>query len=82
MKADRIRMHTDCSVDGCTAPHNAKGFCGAHYRNFRRHGTPIGRYTRRLPAKHIASLRALVHLDPAGPTAEQVERWELQEAAS
>lgn len=28
-----------CSVDGCTRPHKAYGWCGTHYMQWRRHGT-------------------------------------------
>jgi hypothetical protein len=71
-----------CKLEDCGQPHNAKGYCGAHYRNWKRSGDPLGRWSRKIPAQRLASLRALVGLDPDGPTAEQLERWELQEGAS
>lgn len=30
-----------CSVDGCAEPHEAKGYCHAHYMRWRRHGDPL-----------------------------------------
>lgn len=30
-----------CSIEGCTAPHVAQGFCEAHYRANRSHGDPV-----------------------------------------
>lgn len=36
MKATRT-----CSVADCDSPHAARGMCDTHYRNLRRHGTPI-----------------------------------------
>lgn len=30
-----------CSVPGCKKPHIAKGYCGSHYANWRRHGFPV-----------------------------------------
>jgi hypothetical protein len=32
---------SDCAVDGCEQPHEAKGFCGKHYMRFKRHGDPL-----------------------------------------
>lgn len=29
-----------CSVEGCEAPHIARGYCQNHYRMFRKHGSP------------------------------------------
>lgn len=29
-----------CSVDGCSKLHKSRGYCGAHYENFRRTGNP------------------------------------------
>lgn len=31
-----------CSISGCGKPHNAKGYCGAHYWRLRKHGDPMG----------------------------------------
>lgn len=31
-----------CTIDGCTRPHEARGWCIAHYSRFRRHGDPLG----------------------------------------
>ncbi|MDN4173955.1 hypothetical protein QWY28_13420 [Nocardioides sp. SOB77] len=31
---------TRCSVDGCSEPHKAKGFCRTHYRRAKKHGDP------------------------------------------
>lgn len=30
-----------CSVEMCNAPHDAKGFCSAHYRRFKLYGDPL-----------------------------------------
>lgn len=30
-----------CSVDGCKSKHNAKGYCGKHYRKWRSYGDPL-----------------------------------------
>lgn len=35
-----------CSVEGCGKPHEARGWCNAHYRRFRAHGDPLGGGTR------------------------------------
>ena len=43
-----------CSVPGCAAQHNAKGFCGSHYMRFRRYGNPLAGGTQNgLPALAI-----------------------------
>ena len=31
-------MGKECKVEGCSAPHSAKGYCERHYTQFRRHG--------------------------------------------
>lgn len=31
-----------CTVEGCTEPHNAKGYCLKHYMQWRRTGDPLG----------------------------------------
>lgn len=31
-----------CSVEGCEKPHNACGYCAAHYQRWRRWGDPLG----------------------------------------
>lgn len=37
-----------CSIEGCEgSPIVARGYCGAHYRRFRRHGDPLGGGTSR-----------------------------------
>ena len=40
-----------CSVDGCDAPHRAKGFCVPHYERFKRTGdaTTLARAPKKLP---------------------------------
>lgn len=30
-----------CSIDGCTNPHLAKGYCNAHWKKWKRHGDPL-----------------------------------------
>lgn len=30
-----------CAVEGCGAPHSAKGFCTKHYQRYRVHGSPL-----------------------------------------
>lgn len=43
-----------CSLDGCEAPHVAKGFCQNHYRVFMRRGAPVAP-TRPGPGVHVAT---------------------------
>ena len=31
-----------CSIDGCDKPHIARGFCGCHYRRWKKYGRPNG----------------------------------------
>lgn len=35
-----------CSVDECTNPHLARGYCRAHYKRLRKYGSPTGRPSR------------------------------------
>ncbi|GAA2485017.1 hypothetical protein GCM10010406_21590 [Streptomyces thermolineatus] len=35
-----------CSIDNCTRPRLARGWCEAHYRRWRRHGAPLAGRTR------------------------------------
>jgi len=30
-----------CSIDGCSSPHKARGYCRRHYMLWRRHGNPL-----------------------------------------
>lgn len=30
-----------CSIEGCERPHLARGWCGAHYARWKRHGDPL-----------------------------------------
>ena len=30
-----------CTVDGCSEPHEARGYCAPHYGRFKRHGDPL-----------------------------------------
>lgn len=30
-----------CSVEGCGAPHDAKGYCHSHYKRWKLHGNPL-----------------------------------------
>lgn len=32
----------ECSILSCEKPHEAKGYCSAHYWRFRKHGDPLG----------------------------------------
>ena len=47
-KADRVldarrrNARPACSVGQCLQPHNAKGFCGMHYRRWKKTGHPLG----------------------------------------
>ncbi len=34
-------MGRGCSVEGCSGKHFGKGYCGKHYANWRRHGSPV-----------------------------------------
>lgn len=40
---------TACSVAGCEALADARGYCGAHYQRWRRHGDPLGSTPAREP---------------------------------
>jgi hypothetical protein len=33
------REHRKCSVPGCGRKHDSRGFCTAHYKRMKRHGT-------------------------------------------
>jgi hypothetical protein len=39
----RVLGQEGCNVDGCPNPHQSKGYCNRHYRNFRSTGNPIPR---------------------------------------
>lgn len=43
--AKRRRAERDrrCSIDGCTSPHSARGWCKHHWQRWRRTGDPLGR---------------------------------------
>ena len=34
-------MATDCSIEGCEQPHEARGWCSRHYDSWRSHGDPL-----------------------------------------
>lgn len=34
-------MATDCSIEGCEQPHEARGWCSRHYDSWRAHGDPL-----------------------------------------
>ncbi|MBW3099279.1 helix-turn-helix domain-containing protein [Pseudohoeflea coraliihabitans] len=38
---DKRDSTRSCSVDGCKSRHYALGFCGAHYKRFRKYGDPL-----------------------------------------
>ena len=39
--AHRIRVRKICSVLGCGKPHEARGYCNAHYLMFKKHNDPM-----------------------------------------
>jgi len=41
-------MESHCSVNGCRAPVNSRGFCSLHYQRWKKTGDPNGVRTRRL----------------------------------
>lgn len=43
----RAGVHVICTVEGCGKPHEAKGFCKAHYRKFKTYGDPLAGRTKR-----------------------------------
>ncbi|AXH76956.1 MAG: HNH endonuclease [Caudoviricetes sp.] len=45
-----LSMTECCSIDGCSKPVKARGWCGAHYWRFNKHGDPLGK-TSRLTSK-------------------------------
>lgn len=72
-----------CSVDGCGRALLARGWCGAHYTRWHKHGDPLAH----VEVGHRAGLPAapLLALFPAAPATEiaascgvcarQVRRW-------
>lgn len=36
-----------CEVDGCSRPHNARGWCLPHYKRWQKYGDPLGVHVRR-----------------------------------
>lgn len=39
-------VHETCTVDGCDAPHDGRGFCRVHYGRWRRYGDPLAELVR------------------------------------
>jgi hypothetical protein len=37
-------MARGCSIEGCDKTHEARGWCGMHYRRWETHGDPLWRY--------------------------------------
>jgi len=50
----RPPSRTACCVQGCTAPHHAKGYCKSHYSQLRRRGQIEGTSARRSSLCEIA----------------------------
>lgn len=48
-----------CSVDGCTVPKSARGYCKLHYARWYRHGDPLGGGT--LPSRETIGARMYRH---------------------
>lgn len=54
-------MPSICSVDGCSQPRRAHGYCIAHNHRFRRYGDPLG-----TPKIRTSDERFWVKVDPTG----------------
>lgn len=63
-----------CTVTRCTGPHRSLGYCEAHYRRYRRYGTPLGQPARDSYVDEIAVARTIAGDPPARLT--QAEREE------
>lgn len=61
-----MRLH--CSIPKCDSPHQAHGFCNAHYHRWRKHGDPLK--TIRLPLSATALDRFWAKVDKSGPVPE------------
>ena len=51
-----------CQIDSCEEKHEAFGFCPSHYMKFKRHGSALGPFRKRLPNMCYA-----VDCDKRGP---------------
>ncbi len=45
-----------CSLDGCDRPHVARGWCGLHWRRWKKEGDPGEPYTRRIVGQKFCGL--------------------------
>ena len=57
---------TNCTIDGCNKPHDAKGLCSAHITMLRRHGVPI----RRKPGSIVDGRKICLRCEEDKPVAE------------
>jgi len=53
-----------CSVEGCSAPHEARGYCAAHYQRFTKHGDPLATMTPGLGLSLAERLKRSSTVDP------------------
>lgn len=44
VKTTPPRGERKCKMEGCKRPYKAKGYCNVHYKTWRQHDLPKGRY--------------------------------------
>jgi hypothetical protein len=53
MTADKKPADRQCVVPGCHRPHKARGYCGAHWQRWRKHGNPLSGGTEKGEARRF-----------------------------